>query len=156
MNIKPLPGLTLQEMEAWLAFLKAHAGLVALLDRELMEEHGLSVGEYEVLAFLSRAPEARMRMSDLAAHVLISPAGLTRRVDRLERKGLVSRSRDIGDSRVVHAVLTDPGAAKLKAVTTTHVRGIRRHFADVLTREELRKVGRALWKVAGSCDLQTD
>jgi len=150
--MKTLPGLEEHQMEAWLAFLKAHARIVALLDRELIAEHGLSLAEYEVLAFLSRAPERRMRMSDLAENVLVSPGALTRRVDGLEQKGLVTRTRHSGDSRVVHATLTDAGAETLRALTPTHVTGIRQHFADLLSPEELKQIGEALWKVAGSCD----
>lgn len=150
--MKTLPGLAPHEMEAWLAFLRAHARIVALLDRELLSEHGLSLAEYEVLAFLSRAPDGRMRMSALAENVLISPAAITRRVDGLQSKGLVSRTRDPGDSRVVHTALTDAGAKTLESLTPTHVTSIRQHFADLLTVEELKQVGEALWKVAGSCD----
>jgi DNA-binding MarR family transcriptional regulator len=150
--MKTLPGLAEHEMEAWLAFLKAHAHIVALLDRELIGEHGLSLAEYEVLAFLSRAPGGRMRMSDLAERVLISPGALTRRVDGLERKRLVSRTRHSDDSRVVYATLTNVGAETLSALTPTHVTGIRQHFADLLSPEELKQIGEALWKVAGSCD----
>jgi len=147
-----LPGLTTQEMDAWLAFLRSHARIVGQLDRDLINKHRLSLAEYEVLAFLSRSPNGQMRMSRLADSVLISPAALTRRADGLERKGLLIRSRDSKDSRVVLANLTPAGAKRLNLITPTHVEGIRRHFADVLTRKELKEVGQALWKIAGSCD----
>ena len=47
--------------------------------------------EYEVLAALSEAPQRRLRMTDLAATLHLSPSGLTRAVDRLESAGLVQR-----------------------------------------------------------------
>jgi len=77
-------------------------------------------------------------MSLLADCVLISPGALTRRADGLERKGLIVRSRDPKDSRVVLARLTAAGARTLKSLSPTHVNGIHRHFVDVLAREELR------------------
>jgi DNA-binding MarR family transcriptional regulator len=150
--MRPLPGLTLQEMEAWLAFLKAHAEVTALLDRELLDEHGISLAGYEVLAFLSRAEGRRMRMSDLAGAVLISPGAVTRRVEALEARGLVTRSRSTGDARVVEAALTETGSEVLKELTPTHVRGVRAHFVDQLSPRELQVVAKALWRVAGSCE----
>ena len=148
-----MPGLSLQEMEAWLAFLKAHAQVTALLDRELLDEHGISLAGYEVLAFLSRAEGRRMRMSDLAGAVLISPGAVTRRVEALERQGLVTRSRSLDDARVVEAALTEAGIDALKALTPTHVRGVRAHFVDQLRPKELQQVAKALWRVAGSCEV---
>jgi DNA-binding MarR family transcriptional regulator len=150
--MRPLPGLNQQEMEAWLAFLKAHAKVTALLDRELLDEHGISLAGYEVLAFLSRAEGRRMRMSDLAGAVLISPGAVTRRVEVLERRGLVTRSRSLDDARVVEAALTEAGIEVLKALTPTHVRGVRAHFVDQLRPKELQQVAKALWRVAGSCE----
>src|SRR5882672_10942503 len=97
-GVRPLPGLSLEEMEAWLGFLKAHAEVTALLDRELLDAHGTSLAGYEVLAFLSRAEGRRLRMSDLAGAVLISPGAVTRRVQALEARGLVTRSRSTGDA----------------------------------------------------------
>lgn len=139
-------------MDAWLAFLKAHAVVTALLDRELLDEHGISLAGYEVLAFLSRAEGRRMRMSDLAGAVLISPGAVTRRVEALERRGLVTRTRSIDDARVVEAALTEAGLQVLKALTPTHVRGVRAHFVDQLRPRELQQLARALWRVAGSCE----
>jgi DNA-binding MarR family transcriptional regulator len=153
--MRPLPGLSLQEMDAWLAFLKAHAVITALLDRELLDAHGISLAGYEVLAFLSRARGRRMRMSDLAGMVLISPGAVTRRVEALEARGLVTRSRSTSDARVVEASLTEAGMKVLKALTPTHVRGVRAHFADQLTPKELQQVAKAFWRVAGSCETVT-
>ena len=151
--MRPLPGLSPQEMDAWLAFLKAHAKVTALLDRELLDEHGISLAGYEVLAFLSRAEDRHMRMSDLAGAVLISPGAVTRRVEALEARGLVTRSRSTDDARVVEAALTEAGIDVLKALTPTHVRGVRAHFVDQLRPKELQQVAKALWRVAGSCEV---
>ena len=107
---------------------------------------------YEVLAFLSRAEGRRMRMSDLAGAVLISPGAVTRRVEALEARGLVTRSRSTGDARVVEAALTEAGSEVLKELTPTHVRGVRAHFVDQLSPRELQVVAKALWRVAGSCE----
>ena len=77
--------LTPAEVEAWRGLLRVHSALVRQLDADLRLAHDLSLQEYEVLLTLAAAPEQRMRMSDLAAAVLLSQSGLTRLVDRLVR-----------------------------------------------------------------------
>ena len=113
------------EMRVWRGLLQAHAMLMSRLDRELVTEHSISLGEYEVLVFLSAAPEGRLRMSVLAQEVLISPSALTRRVDGLVERGLVARLRCPDDARGAYAVLTEAGRDRLVEAAPTHVRGVR-------------------------------
>src|SRR4051812_2057725 len=105
--------LDTREMQAWHAFIHAHARVVRLLEAELETEQGLTLPGYEVLAHLSEAPEGRLRMSDLASFAVLTPSGLTRLVDKLARDGLVERARCDGDARVVYAVITAAGRDRL-------------------------------------------
>jgi len=136
-------------MRAWLQFLRAHAELVYRLDRELEAAHGLSLGEYEVLAFLSEAPGGRMRPSELARRARISPSALTRRIDRLQKRGLVRRERCAKDARGAYAVLCPKGRERLVAAAPTHVRGVRTHFVDRLDAAQLETLAAALAAVPG-------
>jgi len=138
------------EMRAWLEFLRAHAELVYRLDRELEVAHGLSLAEYEVLAFLSEAPDGRMRPSELARQSRISPSALTRRIDRLEKRGLVHRERCPHDARGAYAVLCPEGRDRLVAAAPTHVRGVRAHFVDRLDSAQLESLAAALSAVPGA------
>ncbi len=138
------------EMRAWLEFLRAHAELVYRLDRELEVGHGLSLAEYEVLAFLSEAPSGRMRPSELARQSRISPSALTRRIDRLEKRGLVRRERCPDDARGAYAVLCREGRDRLVAAAPTHVRGVRAHFVDRLDPAQLEALATALAAVPGT------
>src|SRR5436305_10435397 len=95
------PPLDEREMAAWHALIRSHARVVRRLETELEAEQGLTLQAYEVLAHLSEAPERRLRMSDLAALVVISPSGLTRLVVKLLVDGLVDRVRRAGDARRV-------------------------------------------------------
>ena len=52
-------------------------------------------------------------MSELAAHAVLTPSGLTRLVDKLVREGLVRRDKCDADARVVYAVLTPAQKAQL-------------------------------------------
>ncbi|HWL64826.1 MAG TPA: MarR family transcriptional regulator, partial [Actinomycetota bacterium] len=77
------------------------------LDEELQSAHDLTIGEFDVLRALFTAPDHRRRMCDLAEAVVLTASGLSRRVDRLERAGWVSRERSNEDGRSVETVLTD-------------------------------------------------
>ena len=112
----------------------------------------MSLGEYEVLVFLSEAPGRRLRMSDLAASVLISRSAVTRRLDGLVRRGWVARVPCETDARVTYAVLTSEGLHQLEAAAPTHLAGVRRHFIDRLGQDELRTLAAALSKVPGPAD----
>jgi DNA-binding MarR family transcriptional regulator len=132
--------LTDTELAAWRGFLRVHAALARELDRELEAEHGLSLSSYEVLLFLRDAPDAMLRMSELADSVLLSQSGVTRLVDRLEREGLVERVRCEFDRRGLYARLTAAGAAKLAEARPTHLRGVRERFLERFDDGELRSL----------------
>ena len=143
-SVEGTPWLDELEMQAWRGLLRAHSCLMARLDRDLEEEHGLSLAEYEVLAVLSSEPDERMRMSELAQRVLISPSALTRRLDRLVGRGWVSRERCPHDARGAFAVLTAEGRRRLEEAAPTHVRGVRSHLIDRLSRAQLQELAQAL------------
>lgn len=138
-----------REMRAWQALLHAHHEVTRLLDADLRREHGLSFERYDVLLRLGRAPDASLRMSDLAERVMAPPSTLTRRVDRLVRDGLVSRDRRPTDSRVVVVRLTEEGRHLLRRAARTHLRGIRQHFTGRLTDRQLDEVAGGLEVIAG-------
>jgi len=141
--------LTDAEMDAWQALLHAHHQITRTLDAELREEHDLTLGEYDVLLRLVRAPDRTLRMTEIAQRILISPSGVTRVVDGLEEKGWVQRRRDSDDARVVRARLTDAGREKVRKAARTHLRGIREHFTGRLSNAQLRAVASALQVITG-------
>jgi DNA-binding MarR family transcriptional regulator len=143
--------LDTDEMAAWHAFIRAHARVVRLLESELEADQGLSLPAYEVLAHLSEAPENRLRMSDLAALSVLTPSGLTRVVDRLVREGYVERARCDGDARVVYAVVTETGIARVQQAYPTHLSGVRRHLVDRLSGAQLAAIRDALEPLTGDC-----
>ena len=76
-------------------------------------------------------------MSELASRLVLSPSGVTRAVDQLERRGLVERSVFEGDNRGSLATLTEEGRALLRRATTVHVQGLRAHLLFHMSRTEL-------------------
>ena len=121
--------------------LEVHAQVTQKLDAQMHAEHGLSVSAYEVLMFLADAPEHRMRMSDIAARVLLSRSGCTRLVDRLVELGYVTRCAASGDGRGLNARLTEAGLDKVAAARSTHREGIRRFFLAHLTKTDQIALG---------------
>ncbi len=132
------------QFRAWRAFLYAYSAVVPTLDRELVRAQGLSLNQFEVLTWLRRAGERGLRMSELASRVVLSPSGVTRAVDQLERKGLVERCIFEGDKRGYLATLTPAGRALLREATGVHVQGLRDHFLKHLSRTELEHLATAL------------
>jgi DNA-binding MarR family transcriptional regulator len=122
-----------------------HRSVLQDLDTELRGAHGLAVTEFDVLITLFNAPDQRLRMSDLADRVLLSPAGLTHLVTRLERDRLVRREVDPTDRRKWFTVLTEEGDRALQAARSTHNDVLRRTLFHATTPTERRTL-RRLWQ----------
>lgn len=136
-----------RELRAWRGMLRVHATLTKALDADLEAAHGLPLTSYEVLLHLDSAEGRRMRMSDLAATVILSRSGLTRLVDRLEREGLIARESCPSDARGSFAALTPAGGRKLAAARATHLAGVRSMFVDHFSADELELLGSAWERV---------
>ncbi|MEZ5261999.1 MAG: MarR family transcriptional regulator [Acidimicrobiales bacterium] len=108
------PWLDEREQAAWRSLVIASNRLRNVLDAELVATHHLSFADYEVFVQLSEAPEGRLRMSELAERLHLSPSGLTRRLDRLVREGSVSREQCPSDRRGSYAVLNPKGLQQLR------------------------------------------
>ena len=134
--------LTAEEMRAWRGYL----GLVRLLEdrlgRDLQEQSGLSMADYEVLVRLSDTPTRRIRMSELAQLAMVSKSRLSHQVSRMEARGLVRREGCPEDGRGSVAVLTEQGYAALVAAAPGHVDSVRRHLLDQLTADQVCSLGR--------------
>jgi DNA-binding MarR family transcriptional regulator len=108
------------ELRAWRGFLRMHRTVTDELGRRLDRHHGLTLAHYGVLITLVTVPDRRMRMTDLAERVLVSPSGMTRAVAWLADRGLVRRERDSDDGRSFMVELTPAGLARLREAQVTH------------------------------------
>ena len=122
------------------------------LSSELVSAHGLTINDYEVLLRLSRAEGSRMRRVDLAQEVLLTPSGITRLLEGLERSGFVERVACKEDLRVSYAQLTSAGRTKLRAAGKTHVAGIHRLFLDHFDADERAVLGELLGRLTDGDD----
>lgn len=133
---------------AWRRMLIAHSRLIRALDQELRDAHNLTLGDYDVLVQLAEAKRGCLRMNEIAEAVVLSPSGLSRRVDRLERAGLVVRNRAQQDARNVEASLTRQGKRIFQKLRTTHRAGVKERFADEFSEEELETLHELLGRLA--------
>lgn len=146
--------LTDAEQRTWRSVLFGNRLLVRRLDDDL-QQHGLSLGEYEILAMLSEAPATGMRMSGLAELVVQSRSRLSHTAARLEQRGLVARTQTLGDRRGVDLRLTDSGLALLREVAPEHVASVRTHLLGALTAAERAELGRLMGIVRASLTEET-
>ena len=136
------------ELAAWRAYIEGSELLQGRLERELQSECGLSHAEYEVLVRLSEVEDNAIRMTALAEQVVSSKSRLSHLIGRMERAGLVRRESCPTDRRGQLAVLTEAGRQRLLDAAPVHVRGVREHLVDLLTPEQLQRVGEAFRNVA--------
>lgn len=150
--MQPAPDVPTPEvLEAWRLLLESHRRLAAVLDRELIDGHGLGLDWYDVLYQLNSAG-GRLRMHELSAATLFSRTDCTRLVDRMARAGLVRRERAAEDGRGVYAVLTDAGKAALRQAAPTHLDGIQRLFGSHLQPDEVTALRTGLARIARAAE----
>jgi DNA-binding MarR family transcriptional regulator len=139
--------------QAFVALLGAHATATRKLNAQLLADHGLTLSDYEVLLRLARAPDRRMRRVDLAQEVFLSASGVTRLLDGLERSGFVERASCSSDRRVVYAVLTDVGLAKLREAASSHVGQVEELFDARYGADDLGRLQSLLGRLGGEGDV---
>lgn len=140
--------LETEELDVWRRYLRTHAAITRELDAELVRDHGMSLSEFEVLFFLSRAPDRQMRLIRLAEQSLVTRSGMTRLITRLQDRGLVERIPCPSDRRGYNARITEDGTARVREALETHLTGIERLFIEPLG-DDLPRLGASLERLAG-------
>jgi DNA-binding MarR family transcriptional regulator len=125
------------ELEAWVGYLRSHAAITRQLNVDLLNAHGLTLNDYEVMVHLARAEGQMMRRVDLAQSIVLTASGITRLLDGLERCGYVEKAVCASDARVSYAKLTAEGREKLDEATTTHRAGVDDLFTSRYSPAEL-------------------
>ena len=113
--------------------------VVRLLDNNLrvfFQEHGLGIADYDLMAALFRmGPPYMAKPSSIARTSLLTSAGVTLRVDRMVKTGMVKRVNDLDDRRSVYVQLTDVGVDLVSRVALLN-RERQRRMLDSLSTEE--------------------
>jgi len=151
-NKAPVKWLTTAELESWLSVVRLLTWLPWSIDQQLQRDANLGMIEYQVLAMLSESPNRTMRMSSLAEVTNASLSRLSHLVKRLEGRGLVRREPDPADGRFTNAILTDQGFKTFAEAAPGHVAHVRSLVIDVLSSEQLRRLGRDAERIMARID----
>jgi MarR family transcriptional regulator, 2-MHQ and catechol-resistance regulon repressor len=115
----------------------AYSTLTRQLSAQLVDAHGLTLNEYD----------NRMRRIDVAGEVRLSPSGVTRMLDRLEKTGLVEKGNCETDARITYAVLTEAGMTKLRECSRDHIAAVERMLGEHLSDDELASLAELLGRL---------
>jgi DNA-binding MarR family transcriptional regulator len=140
--------LSATEEELWRAVMRIIKVIPRYLDSDLIRGSGLTASEYSTIMHLSEAPNRELRMADLAVATDLSASRMTRLVDDLRSRGLVTKTASSSDARGNVARLTPRGMAKLKSAWPIHVASVRGRFFDCIDAAAVEGVAKALSEVA--------
>jgi DNA-binding MarR family transcriptional regulator len=118
--------------------------LLIALDRQFRDEAGMTHDDYEILSRLHRAPETKLRMSDLANEVGFSPSRLSHAVARMEEAGWIARTPSPADRRGTDACLTVDGVRVVEDVSPDHLALVRRLVFDSIGQDRARDAAQAM------------
>jgi DNA-binding MarR family transcriptional regulator len=121
------------EQRAWRTYLRMSSLLPAVLNRELQQDSGLTLPEYEVLVQLSETPLHRLRPFQICDALNWEQSRLSHQLTRMERRGLISRQDCEADGRGAFIELTAAGADAIGAAAARHVAAVRRLVFDRLS-----------------------
>ncbi|MDN3495701.1 MarR family transcriptional regulator [Planococcus sp. APC 4015] len=103
------------------------------------DDTGLSQAEYDVLLTVTRAENRTARLRDVTANMLISQPSVSRLVDRMVGRGLVTKRPDPDDGRGSLVQATDAGATAFRHIATAHGASIAQRMA-ILSPAELSQL----------------
>lgn len=136
------------EEALWRAIMRIVKVLPRYLDSDLIHDAGVSASEYTTIMHLSEAPNRELRMSDLASATGLSASRMTRLVDDLQARSLVTKVASSTDARGNVARLTSRGMAKMRAAWPVHLASVRSRFFDHMDTAEIKLVAAAMSGVA--------
>ena len=126
-------------VSAWESLFRAQVAVMRTLAAEFPTRE-LSFNEYDVLFNLSRQPNRELRLRDLNKHVLLTQPSVSRLVDRLVSRGLVSKCPEPTDARGTVIRLTDDGLALFRSVAIEHMASITERVGGKLSNDELTQL----------------
>ena len=129
--------LTEDEQRAWRGLVQMTSQLNARMNRQLQEEYGVSLADYEVLVVLTDAAEGRCRVFEIASALAWEQSRVSHQLARMQRRGLVARQECPSDARGAFVVLTGTGRAAIERAAPAHVETVRQLVFDGLTHDQL-------------------
>ncbi|MCS4531899.1 MarR family transcriptional regulator [Corynebacterium sp. ES2730-CONJ] len=132
--------LTDEEQVFWRLLLSTVRKVQNTNEQVLHNEHKLTSSEFAVLVCLSEAPDEMLRLRDLCANLEWDRSRTSHQVTRMEKRGLVAKSKCSGDARGIHISLSAEGKKRLVEAAPTHVNTVRSLIFDTITPELMAAV----------------
>jgi DNA-binding MarR family transcriptional regulator len=142
-------------VSAWESLFRAQVAVLRQLGREFPTGE-ISFNEYDVLFNLSRQEGKRLRIRDISRHLLLTQPSVSRMVDRLVAKGLVTKESDPVDGRGTFVCLTDAGSTLYRRGAVAHAKSIDRYVGAALTTVELKTLQALTERIRVSIDEADD
>ncbi|MFS0866466.1 MarR family winged helix-turn-helix transcriptional regulator [Microbacterium sp. 179-B 1A2 NHS] len=133
---------------AWESLFRAQHELMEELSVDFSADGDLTQAEYDVLLTVTRGEDRSARLRDVTANALISQPSVSRLVDRMVSRGLLTKCPDPSDGRGAIVRATDEGAAAFRRVATVHGRTISQRMS-VLSDAELAELKAITAKLRG-------
>ncbi|MGB4778155.1 MarR family winged helix-turn-helix transcriptional regulator [Microbacterium sp.] len=133
---------------AWESLFRAQHEVLREISGDFCED-GLTQAEYDVLLTVTRGEDHAARLRDVTANMLISQPSVSRLVDRMVARGLLSKCPDPQDGRGAIVRATDAGVAAFRRLATAHGRSIAERMS-VLSDAELEQLQGLTSKLRGS------
>ncbi|MCP2257677.1 DNA-binding transcriptional regulator, MarR family [Streptoalloteichus tenebrarius] len=140
------------QQRAWRSYLRMQTRLTAALNRQLQTDSGLSLADYEVLVYLTDAPDGRLRPYELQHALDWEQSRLSHHLSRMQRRGLVERQDCPEDRRGAFVVLTPAGREAITNAAPGHVEAVRDLFFDALTPEQVAALRQVATQVLARLD----
>ncbi|WP_298041366.1 MarR family winged helix-turn-helix transcriptional regulator [uncultured Microbacterium sp.] len=123
-------------LDAWEGLFRAQHELLNAMSADF-EGTPITQAEYDVLLTVTRSPQMTARLRDVTANMLISQPSVSRLVDRMVSRGLLTKCPDPDDGRGSLLTATDAGARGFREVAMAHSRSIVDRMSP-LNEDELR------------------
>lgn len=119
-----------ESIRTWLRLLSCETLIEQNIRSKFRENFKVTLPQFDVLSELEHAAD-KLTMSQLSKELMVSNGNITGVVDRLEKNGLVKRTRPDHDRRIQFIELTDTGASEFKHMARHHERWLEELFAEV-------------------------
>jgi len=131
------------DIRAWYAFMKVQLRLRYEMNRQLRDDNGISLADYDVLVALTSEPTGTMTISDLAIRIGGERSRVSHQARRMATKDLVTLLPNPDDRRATDVTLTDDGRDLLARASPGHIDFVRSVFFDALTPQQGGQIAEA-------------
>ena len=139
----PFAFLDDDDIRAWYAFMKVQLRLRYEMNRQLRDDNGISLADYDVLVALTSEPTGTMTISDLAIRIGAERSRVSHQAHRMATKDLVTLLPNPDDRRATDVTLTDDGRDLLARASPGHIDFVRSVFFDALTPQQGGQIAEA-------------